>query len=645
MITFFRNFFKSKLGIAITLAFLGLIALAFASSDVANTSVFGGVSGGDRVAVVGGERIGAAELSMNMTNAFDQARQADPTLTVQEMIARGGLEDVLTQLIERTALAEFARDHGMRASDRLIDSELLQIPAFRGADGEFDQTAFRAAIGQRGLTEAAVREDLALGLLARQLLTPIGFSPVMPESFGRRYASLLRERREGAIALLPSSAFAPTAGPTNAQLQAYYRANSENYIRPERRVIRYATFGEEALPALPAPTAAQISQRYQRDRAQYAATERRRLTQLVVPTQDAARAIVAEVRGGKPLDVAAREKGLATAPVGPVTQTELAAASSAAAAQAAFAAGQGELAQPARGPLGWFVVRVDAIDRQPARTLAQAREEIAAALALEQRRAAFADRTADIEERFDKGESLADIARELELELVSTRPATADGRIYGTAGETIPPILGRVLPIAFEMEEQEAQIAADASGESFVMFDVAAITPAAAAPLAEIRDRVIAAWRLDQGARRAKAAADRILARVARGGTLAAAVAAENKPLPAVQDTALTREQLAQQGNVPSELALFFSMAEGTAKKLEGPANAGWFVMRVDEVEAPQVAANDPLVMATLQQLSQVTRDEYVAQFVSAAKREVGVERNEPAIDAVAAQLTGRNNN
>ena len=645
MITFFRNFFKSKLGIAITLAFLGLIALAFASSDVANTSVFGGVSGGDRVAVVGGERIGAAELSMNMTNAFDQARQADPTLTVQEMIARGGLEDVLTQLIERTALAEFARDHGMRASDRLIDSELLQIPAFRGADGEFDQTAFRAAIGQRGLTEAAVREDLALGLLARQLLTPIGFSPVMPESFGRRYASLLRERREGAIAILPSSAFAPASGPTNAQLQAFYRANSGDYIRPERRVIRYATFGEEALPALPAPTAAQISQRYQRDRAQYAATERRRLTQLVVPTQDAARAIVAEVRGGKPLDVAAREKGLATAPVGPVTQTELAAASSAAAAQAAFAAGQGELAQPARGPLGWFVVRVDAIDRQPARTLAQAREEIAAALALEQRRAAFADRTADIEERFDKGESLADIARELELELVSTRPATADGRIYGTAGETIPPILGRVLPIAFEMEEQEAQIAADASGESFVMFDVAAITPAAAAPLAEIRDRVIAAWRLDQGARRAKAAADRILARVARGGTLAAAVAAENKPLPAVQDINLNREQLAQQGNVPSELALFFSMAEGTAKKLEGPANAGWFVMRVDEVEAPQVAANDPLVMATLQQLSQVTRDEYVAQFVSAAKREVGVERNEPAIDAVAAQLTGRNNN
>ena len=79
---------------------------------------------------------------------------------------------------------------------------------------------------------------------------------MMPESFGRRYASLLRERREGTLALLPSSAFVPTGAPTDAQLQAFYRESSSRFIRPERRVIRYATFGEEALGELPAPIAA-----------------------------------------------------------------------------------------------------------------------------------------------------------------------------------------------------------------------------------------------------------------------------------------------------------------------------------------------------------------------------------------------------
>lgn len=643
MIQLFRKFFSSKFGIAITLGFLALIAFAFASMDISSTGVFGGVSGGDRVAVVGKERIDAAELSTAATNALDQARQTDPTITMQAFIARGGLEEVLRQLIDRTAIAEFARRHGMRAGDRLVDSELLQIPAFRGPDGNFDQNAFRAALAQRGLSESAVRNDLAMGLLARQLLTPISFSPVVPRSVAERYASLLRERREGSIVFLPATSFAPQGAPTEAQLQAFYNENRDRYIRPERRVIRYATFGPDAVGALPAPTAAQVSERFQRDRAQYAASERRRFTQLVVPTQDAAEAIVAEVRGGKSLDVAAREKGLATTSVGPVTQDELARSASAAAAQAAFSAQQGALAQPARGGLGWYVLRVDEVDRQPARTLEQVRDEIAAALAVEQRQAALDDLTARIDEEIESGRSLSEVAQELDITVAATRPATADGRIYGT-NETVAPVLASVLPVAFDMDEGEPQLAVVAPGESYVIFDVSNITPSATAPLAEIREDVTADWRRDTGANAARAAADRILDRVTKGSTLAAAVAAENKGLPTPQTLNLNREQLAQQGRVPAELALFFSMARGTVKKLEAPGDAGWHVVRLDSIDAPQIAANDPIVSSTMRELGQASGTEYVDQFVKAAQREVGVERNDAAIRAIAAQLTGQQN-
>ena len=644
MIQLFRKFFSSKFGVAITLAFLVLIAFAFASMDISSSGTFGGISGGDRVAVVGKERIDASELSMNATSALDQARQSDPTITMQAFVSQGGLEGVLQQLIERTVIAEFARKHGMRASDRLIDSELLQIPAFRGPDGNFDQNAFRAAISQRGLSERAVRQDLAMGLLARQLLTPIGFSPVVPASMARQYAALLRERREGAIAMIPGTAFAPRGNPTTEQLQAFYQENRDDYVRPERRVIRYVAFGEEAIGTLPAPTAAQIAERYERDRAQYAASEQRTLTQLVVPTQDAAQAIVAEVRGGKALDVAAREKGLATTTVGPVSQAELASSTSAAAAQSAFGTAQGSLAQPARGALGWYILRVDAIDRQPARTLDQVRSEISAALSEEQRQAALDDLTARIDEELGDGRSLAEIADELGLEIATTAPATADGRIYGTE-DTVPPILGRVLEVAFDMEEGSPQLAIVTPGESYLVFDVSEITPSAAAPLAEIRAEVVADWRSAEGAKGARAAADRILERVANGTSLADAVAAETVALPAPQSLNLTRDQLAQQGRVPSQLALFFSMAERTTKKLEAPSDAGWYVVHLDDIEAPEVAADDPIVAGTINQLGQVAANEYVAQFVNAAQRELGVERNPAAINAVAAQLTGQTGN
>ena len=644
MLQLFRSFFKSKLGIGVTLVFLGLIAFAFASADVANVGTFGGVAGGDRVAVVGDERIDAAELSMNATSALEQVRQENPTLTMEAFIAQGGLDEVLDQMVQRAALAEFARDHGLRAGDRLVDSELVQLPAFRGPDGQFDAAAFRAAIAQRGLTEEAVRQDLAMGLLARQLLTPVSLSPMMPPSIGRRYASLLRERREGAIALLPAAAYAPEAGPTPAQLGDYYNRTRDRYIRPERRVIRYAIIEPSALGDLPPPTEAQIEQAFRRDRAQYAAREERRFTQLVVPTQAAAQAILEEVRGGATLAEAAQSKGLRTTAIGPVTRAQLTSLASAAVADAGFAAAPDTLTAPARGGLGWYVLQVEDVSRIPARTLAQVRPQIAAALAQEQRQAAFAELLGRVDERLQDGESLSDIARELDLSLTTTRPATADGAIYGVAGESVPAELTPLLSTAFEMPEGEPQLAELARGERYAIFDVAQVTPSAVAPLSEIREQVAALWRRDQGARAARAAADRVMRRMASGSTLAAALQAEEPALPPPDRLSLNREDLARARQVPPPIALFFSMAEGTVKKLEDRADNGWFVVALEDIVAPEVAADDPIVGATLAQLGTVTGEEYAQQFVAAVSRAVGVERNPAGIEAVAAQLTGRGN-
>src|SRR5690606_20756389 len=281
--------------------------------------------------------------------------------------------------------------------------------------------------------------------------------------------------------------------------------------------------------------------------------------------------------------------------------------------------------------------------RQPARTLQQVRDEIAAALAVEQRQAALDDLTARIDEEIESGRSLSEVAQELDITVAATRPATADGRIYGT-NETVAPVLASVLPVAFDMDEGEPQLAVVAPGESYVIFDVSNITPSATAPLAEIREDVTADWRRDTGANAARAAADRILDRVTKGSTLAAAVAAENKGLPTPQTLNLNREQLAQQGRVPAELALFFSMARGTVKKLEASGDAGWHVVRLDSIDAPQIAGNDPIVASTMRELGQASGTEYVDQFVKAAQREVGVERNDAAIRAIAAQLTGQQN-
>lgn len=644
MITFIRKFFGSKIGVGVTLGFLVLIAFAFASSDVANQNIFGGVSGGDRVAVVGDEKIGNADFSRAVSNAVDQVREENPTMTTAMFAAQGGLDEVLKQMVDRYAAGGYAEKYGLRAGDNLINSEILKISAFRGPDGNFSNDAFHAALRQQGVSEAMLRRDLADSMLATQILAP-GLSGIqMPQKIAARYASLLRERRDGAVGFVPSALFAPKGDPSEKALEAFYKENRNDYIRPERRVLRYAIFGEASLDGSVAPTEAEITARYERDKQQYAAREERTFTQLIVPTEDAAKALSQQASGGASLAAAARGAGFSTTQVGPVDREQFAETSSDAVAQAAFAAAQGSIAEPARSPLGWHIVRVDRINRIPGRNLAAATPEISEQLLLEKRAQALADLGARVEDEISGGTALSQMAQELGVALESTAPITADGQVYGNPAATLPAQLQGAVGTAFQMEEGEPQLAEIERGTTFMIFEVSDITPSAAAPLKEIREQVVLAWRLDEGAKKAREAADRVIKRVREGATLAAAQRDEELTLPPPDQLSLNRQELLAQGQrIPPALALMFSMAEGTTKRLEAPNRIGWFVVDLDNIETPEVAANDPLIASARQQLRGAIGEELAAQMTGAMRAELGVETNPAAIAAVRRQLTGEN--
>ncbi len=643
MIGFFRRFFQSKIGLGLTLAFLGLIAVAFASGDLANTGgPIGGVSAGDQVAIVGDRKIDADELQRAVTAALDRAREQNPTLTLEVFLAQDGMEQVLDQMIEREALSAYAEEFGFRASDRLIDSELLQISAFRGPDGNFDQEVFRNALARQGTSEADFRQDIANSLFARQMLVPATLGTKMPKELARRYGSLFAERRKGGIGLLPSMAFAPEKDPTEAQLKKYYDANRDDYVRPERRVVRFATFGDEALKEMREPTEGEIKARYDRDKEQYQAKEERKFTQLVVPTEAAARAILDQVQQGTSLSAAAQAQQLQTTEIEPISKAELTSQASAAVANAAFSAGRGTIATPQRGGLGWYVLRVDGVESTPARTLAQATSEIKQALTEENRRKALADMSSQIEDRFSDGASLSEVAKEVGAEITTTKELTADGRLYGEQGNA-PEILAPALKTLFAMAESEPELAQIEDGTKFLMFDVSEVTEAVTAPLDEIKDQVTARWKLAEGSDAARKQADEVLAKIRDGKSLTAALGDTGKRLPPPDALSITRQELTQMGNrVPPPLALFFSMAADTVKRLEAPQEQGWFIVSLDEIEVGELEADSPVVAQTAQQLDPVVGNELTLSLVRAIKEEMGVEINDDAVEALKRQMTNR---
>ena len=646
MLESLRKFVKSKIGAGIAIGVLILIALAFASGDVANNGGFGGVAGGDRVATVGKERIDTASLSQTATSTLERVKQDNPRMSMKVFLAAGGLDKVLNDMINRTAVAAFGKQNGIIASNRLIDSEIAKVPAFKGADGKFSEDVYRQAIRQQGISEKLVREDLAQGLIAKQILLPASFGSVVPQEVAKRYAALLGDRRKGAMAVFPAPLFAPEKPPTDEQLAEYYKANQNDFIRPERRVIRYASFEEDALKNVPEPTDSEIAFRYNEDKAKYEARELRTITQLIAPTEAAAKAIIAEVNAGTSLEAAAKEKGLATADLDSLTRDALAKQSSKEVADAAFAATEGKLAQPAHSGLGWHVMRVDKVETRPERTLEQARDEIAAQIAKEKKRVALSELLGKIEDEIDDGSSLSDAAKELGIEVKTTEPITADGKVYLKAGEKAPEVLDRALETAFSMDLEEPQLAEVNPGKTFVIFDVTEIQPSAPAPLKDIKDDVKAAYMMDKGFSAARKAAETVQAEVRKGKSLQQALASLKKRLPPARPINMSREDLARmqmqsRQKVPPPIALFFSMAEGTVKMLAAPQDTGWFVVSLEDIEPGKVKDDDPILQSAQRELGSVVGNEYVASLRRAIQDSVGVERNQAAIDAVSKRLGG----
>lgn len=641
MLQSFRSFFQSKWGVAMTLGFVALIAFAFASGDVANMGGLGSAGGKTTLAKVGKEKIENAEVERSVQTILTRMRQQDPTVNMATFLGRNGLEDLLSYLIDRKAARQWGQRHGIYIGDRLIDSEIAKITRIQAPDGKVDPALYRQFLAERGMTDAEFRKEVAEDLVARQLTGANQLGLRLPMKISMRYAAVILERRKGAIVTLPAAAFAPATPPSEAEITGWYNGRKGDYALPERRTIRYITFGDKVLKSVPASTDAEIAALYNANKAKYAPTDKRKLSQLVLPTEAAAKAVAAEIAGGKSLEASAGAKGLSVANLGSMEKSAFALQSTGDAANAVFSAPTGKVAGPFKSPLGWLLVRVDGIDGNPGKTLEQARPELVKQLAEDKRRAAIAEFSAKIEDDLANGATLPDLAKDMDLQVQETAPLTADGNVFGKPGQTAPKELAPILQAAFTMEgERQAQLTETEPGKTFMIYDAGTITPAAPPPLAALRDQVIADIQLSKGAKAAKAAAEKVQAQMQKGVSAEAALASLGVPLPPVDRVEKARMDVQSQGqNASKPELLLFSMAKGKVRLLAAPRNRGWYVVTVSEVIPGQVAPNDPRLAGLQESLQGAFGKEYDDQLSNAMRTEIGTARNEEHISALKKRL------
>lgn len=643
MITAIRRLFSSKLGAALALGFVLLMGLAFAVTDVNGFMGSGasGVSGGN-VARVGDRQISLNELRQRIDRAYDRQRQENPGLTREQFIASGAIDRILGELVDVYAIEQYARENGFGIDKSVIDRAITTNSQFAGVTGNFDQSVFEAMLRQMGTNERDVRRDLENAAIARQLLGPFATVRAVPQNVALPYAALLLESREGQATFIPAARFRPTTNPTDAQLQSYYRSQRARYTIPERRAVRYALLDESAIRTPPTVTDDEIAAEYNGNPTVFAASESRNLTQVIAGTRAVADRIAAAARGGQSLSAAATAAGLAAATLNDQTRERYTAATSAEAARTIFGASEGALVGPVAVPLGFAVVRVEEIERRPAVTLAQATPAIRTRLLERKRQEALVDLYNVIQDALNNGSTVAEVAEEQGLTVRTTPPLISNGTAPDDPSFRPDPIMPALVGPAFAAGESDpGQIITLQENRIFALVDVARLIPAAPPALATIRERVIADWRLAEGARQARTRARAIVNAVERGTDFAAAARAQGAG-DGVQALGGRRLQLTQaQGRIPPEISLLFSMAPGTARTLEMPNNAGWMVIALNRIQRGNPAENENLVAQVRQQFGPAMGNEYVQALVNAARREVGVTISDDTVAELRRQLTG----
>lgn len=644
MLGFFRRMTKSKLGGVIAILFLAMIAFAFAAGDV--TGLGGGASGMSPkvVAEVGKKDIPESELVQRVKQALQNVQQQNPTADMPGLIAAGGVEQLLDQLVTARAFEAFALDQGMVVSKRAVDGELASIPNFRGPDGKFSQAAYEGALQQNRITDKQVRDDIARERLIQLMTAPANAAVRVSTQLALPYASLLLERRNGAIGFIPASAVPTGAAPTDAELQTFYRSNIARYTVPERRIVRYAMVSPEIVKAQTTPTEADIVKAYRENGARFAASQKRSVQSVVVLDQATANSLAAKVKAGTSVAEAARAAGLEARTIAATDKAGLAAELGQPVADALFAAPADGVVGPVRAAGSFTVAKVASIEDIPAKSLEQARAELVPDVTREKQQAVLTGINDAIDKAAGEGATFDEIVRDQKLTPQKTPALLQNGidptNVKAGAVASLTPIL----QAGFGSEQGDSpQIVPIGRDGSFALVALESIVPAAPRPLTDIREEVAKALIANRALVAARKIAEQVAAKANGTGGLAPAMAATGLKLPPVKAVNEPRAALAAnpQGAEPA-LALMFAMAPNSAKVLPAPQNAGWLVVKLDQIVAGDARKSPQTVIAAQQDMARMAGREMVQQFARAVRNKVGVKTNPSGIQRTKDELSGR---
>ena len=285
---------------------------------------------------------------------------------------------------------------------------------------------------------------------------------------------------------------------------------------------------------------------------------------------------------------------------------------------------------PIKTPFGYHILRVVKIEPGKEQSFDEAKPQLAAQLQLRQ----AADRIADIANQADDalagGAKLEDLPQKFGFKLMQVAAVDENGLDPAGARIALPVAPDEVLKTVFATAQGESTRVTDTQDGALYVARVDQVTPSALRPLAEVRDKAVAAWQAEQKQKEAAKQAEALAAAVTPSTPLAN-VAAE-KGLTVQTGVTLRRTPEPGQSFPPALVTKLFAAKPGEAVFVAD--DTGGYAAQLKDVQVPQTIPEDEAAkLAT--QLTGEMRLDVAGEFAQGLRRRYPVDIKRDELDRV----------
>jgi peptidyl-prolyl cis-trans isomerase D len=216
MITAFRRYLETW----VVRGFFLIMVFAFISWGVGDVIRLIGQS--TWAAKVGGQTIEGQQLQDAYQREMSQVTRnlpsgQEPTQEMRSGVAHEALQGLITQ----AALSQELQRLRIVVPDEAVRQSVFALPAFRGANGQFDRQVFETVLRNNGLNEPRFLDMMRGDLAQRQLLGAVGAGAAAPEALLHPLFEAQFEKRSADMVEFPIAATPEPPAPGTAELQRW----------------------------------------------------------------------------------------------------------------------------------------------------------------------------------------------------------------------------------------------------------------------------------------------------------------------------------------------------------------------------------------------------------------------------------------